>query len=44
MTEEVTELTSTGAVEEVAGSAGNDDYAPATDAAANDASSSSGEP
>jgi len=44
MTEEVTELTSTGAVEETAGNAGNGASASATDAAANDSISSSGEP
>jgi hypothetical protein len=41
MTEEVTVLPSTGAVEETAG---NGDYATDTDAAANDAASNSGEP
>jgi hypothetical protein len=43
MTEEVTELTSTGAAEETAGNAGNGASASATDAAANNAISS-GEP
>jgi hypothetical protein len=44
MTEEVTKTTSTGAVEEPAGSADNDDYASASDAAANDVIGSNGEP